>query len=331
MVGLDRVVRAPVGDVPCCRHQLLDQSRVDGRAVGYNLDRDWTEAQRAEESPCYCRVAAVRDQHIDHLAVLIDGSVKVSPAASDLDVGLIHKPAITCCMPGRPSRVNELRCKCLHPPVHRDVVNLDAPLGQQFFNITVGQAEAQIPAHRDRDDLTREAIPRRSRRHARPRHSHPFSLHGDSTAKRNGPVTGTFSFHTWLRLQRHVEDVNLDRVGEDLHGAEIHRIHRRHGLPARHVTRLARTNAVRSAGAPWARRLGASRSNSPRRTRRRTLHVIDREQRIGQRKVHAADQTLVSRIPGSPRGVSPHDPPPATRSSQRSTTPGRPHAYRRTC
>ena len=42
--------------------------------------------------------------------------------------------------------------KTLHPPIDRHVIDLDAALGQQLLDIAVGQAVAQIPAHRDRDD-----------------------------------------------------------------------------------------------------------------------------------------------------------------------------------
>jgi hypothetical protein len=41
----------------------------------------------------------------------------------------------------------------LHPPVHGDVVDLDAALDQQFFNVAIGQIELQVPADRDDDHL----------------------------------------------------------------------------------------------------------------------------------------------------------------------------------
>src|SRR5262252_1830610 len=63
--------------------------------------------------------------------------------------------------------------------------------GQQLFHIAIGQPVAHVPAHRNRGDLTREAIPRRSRRHERPRPSHPFSLRGDSTTNATGPRPAT--------------------------------------------------------------------------------------------------------------------------------------------
>jgi hypothetical protein len=39
------------------------------------------------------------------------------------------------------------------------VIDLDAALDQQFLDVAVGQAVPELPAHRHRDHLTREAIP----------------------------------------------------------------------------------------------------------------------------------------------------------------------------
>jgi hypothetical protein len=43
--------------------------------------------------------------------------------------------------------------------VDRDVINLDAAFEQEFFNVAVGPAEPQVPAHRDDDHLGREPEP----------------------------------------------------------------------------------------------------------------------------------------------------------------------------
>jgi hypothetical protein len=64
-------------------------------------------------------------------------------------------------VPGWASSLNELGCEGLHPPVDRDVIDLDAALGEQFLDVAVGQAVAQIPAHRDRDHLTWKPVTRR--------------------------------------------------------------------------------------------------------------------------------------------------------------------------
>ena len=64
----------------------------------------------------------------------------------------------------RAGRIDELGREGLHPPVDRDVIDLDAAFGQQFLDVAVGQSVAQVPAHRDRDRLPREAVARRRRR-----------------------------------------------------------------------------------------------------------------------------------------------------------------------
>jgi hypothetical protein len=59
-------------------------------------------------------------------------------------------------MPGEPRRLDELRREPLDPPVDGDVVDGDTALGQQLLDVPVGQAIAQVPAHRDRDHLPRK-------------------------------------------------------------------------------------------------------------------------------------------------------------------------------
>jgi hypothetical protein len=59
-------------------------------------------------------------------------------------------------MAGEAGRLGEQRCESLHPPVDSDVIDLDAAFGEQFFDVSVGQAVAQVPAHRHGDDLARE-------------------------------------------------------------------------------------------------------------------------------------------------------------------------------
>jgi hypothetical protein len=61
-------------------------------------------------------------------------------------------------MPRWARGVDELGCEGLHPPIDRDVVNDDAAFGQQLLDVAVGESITQIPAHRDRDDLTREPV-----------------------------------------------------------------------------------------------------------------------------------------------------------------------------
>ena len=61
------------------------------------------------------------------------------------------------------------------------MINGDAAFGEEFFEITIRQTEAQVPAHREHDHFRREPEPceRRELNHARwnsTMSSHPSSL-----------------------------------------------------------------------------------------------------------------------------------------------------------
>jgi hypothetical protein len=85
--------------------------------------------------------------------------VQVAPPATDLEVGLIDIPAITRGVPTGPGGVGEQRGEPLHPAEHRDVIHLDAALGQQLLHIAVGEPVPQLAADGDRDHLSRELEP----------------------------------------------------------------------------------------------------------------------------------------------------------------------------
>jgi hypothetical protein len=47
----------------------------------------------------------------------------------------------------------------MDPPIHGEVVDLDPAPSKELLDISVGQAEPQIPTDRQGDDLRWEAIP----------------------------------------------------------------------------------------------------------------------------------------------------------------------------
>jgi hypothetical protein len=68
--------------------------------------------------------------HVDDLPELVDRPVEVHPPAGHLHVGLVHEPAVANPMPGKPGGVGQQRGKPLYPPVHGDVVHVDAAFGE---------------------------------------------------------------------------------------------------------------------------------------------------------------------------------------------------------
>jgi hypothetical protein len=102
-------------------------------------------------------VTTRRDEHINDLPELINSTVDVAPLPADLDVGLVDLPAITHQMAAWPGGVGQKWREPLDPAVDRDVVDLDTAVGEELLDVAVGQAEAEVPADRDDDDVGREA------------------------------------------------------------------------------------------------------------------------------------------------------------------------------
>ena len=86
----------------------------------------------------------------------------ISPTGSNLsDVAAplaIGEPPVPGRMQAAPRRLDELGREPLDPPVDGDVAHGDAALSQQFLDIPVRQAIAQVPADRDRDYLPRKPV-----------------------------------------------------------------------------------------------------------------------------------------------------------------------------
>lgn len=69
---------------------------------------------------------------------------------ADMDV-----PTWSCC-------IDEKRSETLHPPVDRDMVNVDASFSQEFFGVSIGKPLAELSPDRQQDHLGRE--PKASKR-----------------------------------------------------------------------------------------------------------------------------------------------------------------------
>jgi hypothetical protein len=78
-------------------------------------------------------------------------------------------PAVPDDVLSGPSRLRELRCEAMNPPVDAYVVDLDAALRQEFLDVPVGEAEPQVPADRQGDDLGWEPVPGEGRARCRMR------------------------------------------------------------------------------------------------------------------------------------------------------------------
>jgi hypothetical protein len=57
--------------------------------------------------------------------------------ACDLHVGLVDLPAVANRVPAGPGGLGEQRREPLHPAVDRDVIDLDASLGEQLLDVAI--------------------------------------------------------------------------------------------------------------------------------------------------------------------------------------------------
>src|ERR1019366_5063846 len=105
-------------------HQLIQNPRVNGRAVGRDLRRDRVHPQcRGEEPPRGRQVTPRWHEDIDDVPLLIDRPAEIRPPARDLQAGLIDEPPVTGSAAARPGSLDELRGEPLHPPVDSDVID----------------------------------------------------------------------------------------------------------------------------------------------------------------------------------------------------------------
>ncbi len=128
--------------------------------------------------------------HVDDLPELVDRPVQIDPPSGDFYIGLVYEPPVTGAMPAGPGRVDQQRGEPLHPAIDRDMVYLDAALGEQLFHVAVGQPVAQLPPHRQHDDLTGEAESSETqprRRYSTMATAHQLSLPDPALRQRNNP------------------------------------------------------------------------------------------------------------------------------------------------
>ena len=130
MISFDGIVRISFHDMARGRQQLIEHPRIGRRAISAHLDWVWALGEgTGKESASSCQIPLLGDQDIDDLAILVDRPIQIDPAPGDLHICLIDTPPITRRMPTRPGRINQQQGEPLHPPVDRDMIDLDAPLG----------------------------------------------------------------------------------------------------------------------------------------------------------------------------------------------------------
>lgn len=114
--------------------------------------------QSAEELLGRQSVSARLNQHIEHVAVLIDRPPQVMLDAVDTDEHLVEVPPVT----GPGPSAAQLVCVCLPelgtPPADRLVTDHDTAFEHEFLDFTEAEREPEVQPHAVVDDIDRVAV-----------------------------------------------------------------------------------------------------------------------------------------------------------------------------
>lgn len=98
-------------------------------------------------------IALGAEQEIDSLSLLIDGTVEISPADFNLDVGFVDAPGPTRFACEAVPALFEFRNIALDPAHDRRMGQSNSAFGHHFHEIPKAEFEPQVPPHAEDDDL----------------------------------------------------------------------------------------------------------------------------------------------------------------------------------
>jgi hypothetical protein len=112
----------------------------------------------AHQSQRRLAVAPALYQHVEHLALVIDGTPEIHLPTGNPDHHLVQMPPVTRprATPAQPS--GDRRAEFQHPTPHRFIGEVEPALGEQLLDVSVAQGEAEIEPDRVLDDLAGKAM-----------------------------------------------------------------------------------------------------------------------------------------------------------------------------
>jgi len=97
-------------------------------------------------------------QHVENLALVIDGAPQVHSLSGDADHHLVQVPPVAWSWAQGSKSTGEPRPELQSPAAHRLVGNIQAPLGQKLLDVALAQGKPEIKPDRVLDDRRREAV-----------------------------------------------------------------------------------------------------------------------------------------------------------------------------
>ena len=86
-------------------------------------------------------------------------TIEVHPRFLDLDGGFVHFPRVIAGCEMWPTALLQFGCAALHPAVDRGVIDVQPALEHHFFQITIAERIAHVPAYTQKNDIGLEMTP----------------------------------------------------------------------------------------------------------------------------------------------------------------------------
>ena len=102
--------------------------------------------------------ASTLNQHVEDLALVVDGTPQIHPLAGDSHHHLVEVPAIAGPRTAAAQSSRDHRSEFQHPTPDGFVRDVEPPLGEEFLDVAIAQGEAQIEPDRMLDDRRRKAV-----------------------------------------------------------------------------------------------------------------------------------------------------------------------------
>ena len=104
--------------------------------------------------------------------MLVDRTAQIPWPSGHFALGSIHESAVADAVSVRAGGIGDERGEALHPLVDGGVANVDAVLGEQFFDVAVGLAVPEVPADRQQDHVESEPEPSKRAENGRATSTH---------------------------------------------------------------------------------------------------------------------------------------------------------------
>ena len=114
--------------------------------------------QLAHQPECRLCISPTLNEHVEDLALVVDGAPQVHPLAGDPNDHLVELPSRARAWAALPQLARDQRAEFQHPAPHRLIGDVEPALGEQFLHVSLAQGEAEIKPDRVLNNFGREAM-----------------------------------------------------------------------------------------------------------------------------------------------------------------------------